>query len=264
MGRERNKGAHMTYDLDRKRSGVTLLEILVVISIIGALSGMLLPSLANAREAARRTVCVSHLKHIGSGMFSYAHDANDMGPQVMPRAGTRSPRSMLSRTGKYVNLGLLLENDLAKDPQVFFCPSQKKFSYASNPEYLPAATVSGSYAYAVHIAAEQSPLLGSVRHLALASDDFAARLGAKKGVGAYSHRVGYNVLYTDGSAAWYSDPEAKIAGRAVHWDDETDDITYDVLYQGGTIASNDSYGDDLDIFRVWWGFCYNKPVRFPQ
>jgi prepilin-type N-terminal cleavage/methylation domain-containing protein len=248
----------------RHDRGFTIIELLVVIFIVGLLISMLVPQLYKARELARRTVCISHLKQIGSSTFAYAFDSNDLGPQVMRRAGTRAPRSLLSRSGKYVNLGLLLENELEGQHDVLYCPSQQQFSYNSDPQYLPQATVTGSYAYAVHIATEESPMLGRVRHLALISDDYTGRLGAKYGVGRYTHRDGYNVLYTDGSATWYKDVEEKISRRAVHWDDETDDITYDSLYQGEEVASGGSYGDDLDVFRVWWAFCYNKPVSFPD
>ncbi len=60
----------------------TLVELLTVIAIIGALLSVLLPSLSRAREEARRTVCASNQHGIGQAFYVYAQIEPGLFPTI--------------------------------------------------------------------------------------------------------------------------------------------------------------------------------------
>lgn len=66
----------------RRSCGFTLVELLVVVAIIAVLIGLLLPAVQSARESARRTQCLNHLRQLGLAVLQF-HSARGR----LPTAG---------------------------------------------------------------------------------------------------------------------------------------------------------------------------------
>lgn len=70
-----------------REKGFTLIEILVVISIISILAAILFPVFARARENARRASCLSNLKQIGLATMMYTQDYDERLPLPLWQKG---------------------------------------------------------------------------------------------------------------------------------------------------------------------------------
>jgi len=71
-----------------KRKAFTLVELLVVITIIGLLAGVLLPAVYRALEEANRTVCMSNLRQIGEACQTWTTSHGQNWPDVLNDGST--------------------------------------------------------------------------------------------------------------------------------------------------------------------------------
>lgn len=63
-----------------RRSGFTLVELLVVVAIIAILAAVLFPVFARAKEKSKQSVCLSNMRQLGSGLKIYMLDSDEKLP----------------------------------------------------------------------------------------------------------------------------------------------------------------------------------------
>lgn len=62
------------------RAGLTLVEVLISVAVIGVLAGILVPAATATHAMARSVACRSNLRQVGIAVFAYAGDQHDRLP----------------------------------------------------------------------------------------------------------------------------------------------------------------------------------------
>lgn len=141
----------------RRLKGFTLVELLVVISIIALMMAILLPALSKARETAKRVVCASNLKSIMAGnlvysqMFdgtfapigSYDKATDGSGSWVLTNWPSNKVFMNILAKGKRSDAPTTVGSYAAPKSSVLYCPSDE----ITKNVYNAVQGVSWSYGY---------------------------------------------------------------------------------------------------------------------
>lgn len=114
----------------------TLVELLVVISIIVLLIAILLPSLAKAREAAQRTRCAVNQRTTGQAMQIYATDYKGWIAIRMENPGIEAWEWHSFLSDKSYGTGVsFVKTPYIQDVKVIACPTLQPFRGGESPYY---------------------------------------------------------------------------------------------------------------------------------
>jgi len=143
------------------RRAFTLIELLVVISIIALLIAILLPALASARDAGRRSICLTNNKSIATASIAFTVDNKGLLPHRIDRngdiVGSGAPSLYAGgfhNDGGTEHWGEVLITDYLEGadfdqfnaPDVMYCPSNLNGGETWRPDYAPNWRLS-DYAY---------------------------------------------------------------------------------------------------------------------
>lgn len=141
----------------KRRLGFTLIEILVVISIIAILTAILLPVFASIRHRARMTACASNLHQISLALHQYAADSDG-----------NCPMNHTVRPTLHLDAVWTLLVPYTRKVEVFHCPEAwGPYETAQGYDYRGASSIFGYASKIEDVPPPRQPRRGSGTVVAL-------------------------------------------------------------------------------------------------
>ncbi|MDA0296716.1 MAG: type II secretion system protein [Planctomycetota bacterium] len=206
------------FDVSSTRSirGFSMIELIVVLSVIVLLTSILFPGLQVARDGARRVICSANQRQIGVAFMLFGSDQNGRLPQSWFQDQGQLPNMMAMTTGSsedqampagFDGLGLLWKDRYIDSPACCFCPAHaSKHTFEATRSKLVSGTDADpafcNYHYTGHLT-HGDPNRRMRRRLSdpnlvLLTDGLRSRED-------FNHQHGLNILRSDGSTIFRAD-----------------------------------------------------------
>lgn len=126
-----------------RRSGFTLLELLIVIAVISLLAALVLPVIGSTRKSGLETKVINQLRGIGMAMQAYANDNNNYFPAGYhnpenPPPGTPREKTFATDLAPYLNLTVHQLYKVATNPFVSPLAQVKVRDSSANTGTIPS------------------------------------------------------------------------------------------------------------------------------
>lgn len=205
----------------------SVIELVVVLSIVMVLTSLLMPGISHARHAAFRLMCASNLRQIGVAMLLHGEDQNGNLPDSHLQQIGRFGEMCAINTGEtddatrrptYDGLGRLWELRYLDSPRCLYCPAHHHHhTFEADGDYYKS--LDGSFARRIYsnyhftgpwrVSDDGQVEPGGFRNvnragrLLLVSDALRSRED-------FNHEDGINLLFSDGSTIWEADTGARM------------------------------------------------------
>jgi prepilin-type N-terminal cleavage/methylation domain-containing protein len=190
-----------------RRDGMTLVELLVTMAVVGCLIGLLLPAVASVREASRRVTCSNNVRQVGMALLqhesSHRRLPSNEGLAWTQRVATQTGERLANTTVLATADDAERERLLRLQPTTYVCPSANSKMVS---EY-PAAHIGhnpmllGARVSEITDGTSKTLLVGELQPVLGAP----WVLGPTSGVSHFGsdHRVGHHLAHADGSVTLF-------------------------------------------------------------